>query len=443
MGKWVKTSTMVVLLIVMATMILGCSKSSNDVASSTGEEEITEKPVTIRFATNFIGSHPLTPIIDDIVTQFEEDYPNVTVEIEGAAGDDHQTKIQLDAQGDRLPDVFDYWRLDPSFGLNVIQEAGMLADLTEWTKTDPFFEDLFDESSWKTATKDEKVYGIPAQMYYIQFLANKEVFDRAGVSIPQTWDELLSAIKQLKEEGELPWGININGDSNGSRIYNYVFNRMIGNERALNMYAGKEPINVPEVIKASELVQELIVGNAPEDALAIERDATYAKYINNGRAALMMDGSWGTAHIDSAIQESLIPLDFPLIPGGAQQEMNVERDLTKLYYISATAFKDTDKQPYVKELVKRLTSRESAKKYIEDAKQPMPMLGVEIDPQKVGQLTVDAQNIALNRPMNKWIPSMLSPDQRKKYESLQGELLSGKLKPDIYVQKLDEIINSN
>ena len=137
-----------------------------------------------------------------IAKKFLEDYPNITIDIEETPGNDHQTKIKLDASSDRLPDIFNYWRMDPVFGLDQIVDAGKIADLTEWTKTDPFFKELDDEAAWRTASRKGKVYGLPLTMFFVQFLANKDVLERGGVpQAPNTWDELVAAMKTLKAKG--------------------------------------------------------------------------------------------------------------------------------------------------------------------------------------------------------------------------------------------------
>src|SRR5271167_774639 len=173
------------------------------------------QPLTLRFATNFAGVHPMAKVVHGIIDDFTHDYPTITVKIEETPGNDHQTKIKLDASSDRLPDLFNYWRLDPGFGLDQIARAGKLADLTAWTHNDPFFNGLYDAYSWRTATLDEKVWGVPINMFYVEFLANKTVFDRAGVAIPTDWPSLLDAVKALKAKGELPWAISIGKDSEG------------------------------------------------------------------------------------------------------------------------------------------------------------------------------------------------------------------------------------
>ena len=134
------------------------------------------QPFTLRFATNYAGVHPMAKVVRGLIDDFRKDYPAITVAIEETPGNDHQTKIKLDASSDRMPDVFNYWRLDPGFGLDQIARAGKVADLTEWTKSDPAFQNLFDDYSWKTATLDGKTYGVPAIMFYVEFLANRAVF---------------------------------------------------------------------------------------------------------------------------------------------------------------------------------------------------------------------------------------------------------------------------
>src|SRR5207244_4023144 len=158
------------------------------------------------------------------------------------------------------------------------------------------------------------------------------------------WDSLLGGVKALKQKGELPWAIGIGNDSAGGRVYNHVVNRYVGNQRAMRMHAGLEPIDVPEMVHAATLLRDLVVGHTPADAISIQNDSVYAKYVNTNRGGLILDGSWVTPTIKPAVQENLVVLEFPLIPGGAQKERNVERDLTSLLYVSAKSMADDVKR---------------------------------------------------------------------------------------------------
>lgn len=400
------------------------------------------QPLALRFATNYAGVHPMAKVVRGLLAEFTRDYPGISLSVEETPGNDHQTKIKLDASSDRMPDVFNYWRLDPGFGLDQIARAGKIADLTEWTRTDPAFQGLFDDYSWRTASLDGKVYGVPAIMFYVEFLANRTVFERAGVALPTDWASLLAAVRALKAKSELPWAISIGNDSQGGRIYNYVVNRLVGNARALRMHSGQEPINVPEMVTAATMLRDLVVGFTPADAISINNDGVYAKYVNSGRGALVIDGSWVTPTIKPEVLDSMEVLPFPLLPGGAQTERNVERDLTSLWYCGARSMRDESRRPYVQELVRRLSSRAAEKQYAEQAKQPIPALGVDVDEGKYGRVALQAQTMALSMPANKWIPSVMKPAQRSRFEPLLGEFLSGDHQPQAFVARLATIFGT-
>ncbi|WP_134701011.1 ABC transporter substrate-binding protein [Ammoniphilus sp. YIM 78166] len=443
--KWL-SSMLVVSMLGLVSMGCGGSTQTQGTTPSTSGEQTTEnkkeepkkegKPVELRFATNQTEQTAL-PVISAVFDQYMKENPHVKIKVEQAPNYDLQTKIQLDATSGRLPDFFQYWRPDPAYGLDKMIAAGLIADLTEFANQ-PDIKGLFDETAWNTATVDGKVRGIPLLMFYIHILANKEVFESAGVKIPETWDEMLTAMDQLKGKGIIPWGATIKGD-HGVRLFDYVFSAHLTNDRALNMFAGKEPIDIPEVVAAAKDLQKLVVGNIPEDSIAIEYDALYAKYINTGKAALVIDGSFRTSSIDKAMEDKFQVIHFPIIPGGAQTETRIEKDLTTLFYSSAKAWDDPDKRPHVEELLKRLVSRESAKKYAEDQKQPIPTLGVEIDGSKLGPIASEAQALALSVKGNVWIPKVMQPEKRKKWEPMLAEFLNGKYTPEEFVKKMHDI----
>lgn len=395
---------------------------------------------TMRVATTYAGASSMAKPIAEIFKKFQEDYPGIRIAHEATPGFDHQTKIKLDATSNRLPDVFAFWRLDPSYGLDQMADAGRVADLTEWRKNDPFFNGLFDDTSWSTATRNGVVYGVPTQVFYIWFLANKAVFERAKVAIPKTWDEFVAAGPALKAAGEIPWGINNGNDSMVARVYNYVMSRYLGNERAVSIHGGLEPVNVPEMVQAATLVQKLLTGNIPSDAITTSSDLVYAKYTNTQRAALVMDGSFRLSSIDPKIADNFVVLDFPLVPGGVQKEFNVERDLTTLWYASSKQYADEERRPYIQELIRRLTSRQTGKFFLETAKTAQPQLNMGADPAILGRLSVETSERAFAVPGNKWVPKLQTPEKRTRFEPLLSEFVEGKYTPQQYVERLAAIL---
>ena len=76
-------------------------------------------------------------------------------------------------------------------------------------------------------------------------------------------------------------------------------------------------------------------------------------------------------------------MDLPLTPVSVIEKPSLEQDLTNLVYISADAYADADKQQYVVELMKRIVSKETAKRYVEEERMAVPHLNLDVDPSKV------------------------------------------------------------
>ena len=137
-------------------------------------------------------------------------------------------------------------------------------------------------------------------------------------------------------------------------------NRMLGNQRALDTHSGKQPYSTPEALKAAEMMKELFVGNIPEDAIALDENAVLAKYINPSKAAFVIDGSWENPDIPRKPRRRCKSSSSRWCRAAPRGEGD-RKDLTNLWYASAKSWSDPDKQAVIKELLKRLSSRDVGK----------------------------------------------------------------------------------
>ena len=161
--------------------------------------------------------------------------------------------------------------------------------------------------------------------------------------------------------------------------------------------------------------------------------------MNSGRGALASDGSWVTPTISKEVLDTIVVLQFPLLPGGAQTEKNVERDLTSLWYLGAKPMRDEARRPYIQELARHLSIPRAAEtQCAELGQQPIPALGVTVDESKIGRVALEAQDDGVASPIT-WIPTVMKPAQRTKFEPLLGEFLSGNYTPEAFVAKLAPI----
>lgn len=140
-------------------------------------------------------------ILEDAKAAFEAKNPSMKVEIVPikAGEGDYATKLALQHRSkDTAPDII----YEDTYRLGSDAAAGYLAPLDDYLSS---WEDWkqYPEAVHKGATgQDGKLYGIPLDTDTRGIWYNKEVLQKAGVTLPwqpKNWDDLLSVARKIKE----------------------------------------------------------------------------------------------------------------------------------------------------------------------------------------------------------------------------------------------------
>lgn len=411
-----------IIAMLMATGIMTSMFAGNVWAA----EEFPDEDVTIRFAVQTLDREKST--VYAALEQFQEDFPNVTIELEESPGNDQIQKINTDVMGNNTPDIFFFWRPEARWNVDKYIEKGAIADITEWVNSDEFFDGLFPEYCWRTATVDDKIWAVPLESFYVEFLVNKEVFDEYGIELPTDWDKLVSACQQLSENGIIPWAVDTKaGLDDSSRVFNAIMNRAVGNAKGLELLKGNESFQQEDVIRALGYFLDVVKNYAPEDAAVLDYNQAIEKYLNTGKAGMILGNATQIdMNLTEEIMEDLIAMEFPLTPEAVIDKPSTEQDLTQLVYFGVDGWNDENKQPYLKELAKRFTSREFAKIFREDERHLIPQLGVDIDPSKVSDMQRQAAEVAENCDGDKWLLSYAKSGPVDEFRTVINDAWGGK-----------------
>lgn len=133
---------------------------------------------------------------EEINAAFHEAYPNIEVIFNGVTATEYDSVLQTKLQSGNAEDIM-FLR---TFGTGKqIYDAGYLVDLGEdvipnLSKIDDAY-----EAPW--TSEAGVVYGVPGSMCVGGFFYNKGIFDAAGVSVPETWEEFLTVCQTLEDAG--------------------------------------------------------------------------------------------------------------------------------------------------------------------------------------------------------------------------------------------------
>ncbi|MFH9084754.1 ABC transporter substrate-binding protein [Streptomyces sp. NPDC017673] len=277
-------------------------------------------------------------------------------------GADYQQKLQTIINTPQAPDVFFNWG---GGSIQPFVKAGLLMPLDDFVKKDPNLDDKFLPSVYNSAVVDGKPYGIPMRgTQPVLLFSNKNVLDKAGVKQPQTWDQLLDAVKKLKSAGVTPIALG-GGDQWPTLMwFEYVYDRVAGPELFQKALSGdKDAWASADSKKALGMLKELV------DTGAFGKNYDSVKYTNGaspalvaqGKAGFELMGSWYYAQQQQDAKDFAVKglgySTFPTIPGGKGDPTDVVGNTNNFYSV----LKKTKHPEAVAEFLKLMYSDEFVK----------------------------------------------------------------------------------
>jgi ABC-type glycerol-3-phosphate transport system substrate-binding protein len=424
--RQIAMAAMTALAVVAAATACGTSNGSNGSGS-----------VTLTFATNQITAenNGTTPVFKQLVSEFQQQNPGVHIQLEEAQNTALQPLVQLAFASHNVPDVFNFWRPQPAFNMNNYIASGELGDLTSLAQT-PAVKSEFPASSWQTATVNGKVWGLPLTNYAVPLIVNKAVFAKAGLPLPTTWQTLVSDVPALKAKGFIPWTVSTEStDQSDDRLLDYVLDRDLGNQAALNLFEGKGSFTSTQVEKALADYLSISAGYGPPDASSLDDNEAIAKYYNTGRSAMLLTNSAYTPTVTGSAAQTSEVIPFPLIPGGAETTPHMEKDLTTLMYASTAALSNPTTGPLVKKFLTLATSLQTEQALSDnDVLAAAPQ--VKVDASKTGQLFADIQQATSAEPEDKWLGNARTPSQQQSFYPLMAQSWSGSFSASSFASQL-------
>jgi len=287
-------------------------------ASGSSEQNADgEDTVVLRMGDNQPDrKHGVGAVLEDMSAEFIAQNPNVSITTESYNDQPWQEKVRIYATANQLPDLMKYWSL-PTL-LKPLVEAGMVEPLDY----DTFAQYDFLPGALESNMIDGKLYGIPASSDFWVIFYNKSLFEKAGLDIPTSWDEIKADASVFNEMGITPmvtdgkdgWPLcelfdviseRINGD------FTYVQDALDRNKKYTD----------PSFVAAADYIQELVkAGVFPEDLTTSDYgDARNA--FGQERAAMYMMGSWemSLAHdttFSDNFRDNLDVMLCPVVEGG-------------------------------------------------------------------------------------------------------------------------------
>jgi multiple sugar transport system substrate-binding protein len=256
-----------------------------------------EGTIVLRLGTGDSGEG-LNPH-QEIIAAYEEENPDILVQLEAVAGRDYYTRLLTQLSADAAPDIMQIGDdAVPSF-----VEQGAFVPLDDYFPAD-FDPAIYLPGLLDPGQVDGVQYLLPKDYSPVAVYYNKTIFDEAGVAYPQegwTWDDLLDTALELTQDldgDNAPdiWGLQLPG------VWTSGFEYWVAAAGGqLISEDGKEFVGYMDsdaVIKAvtfyADLYNKYRVSPPPADLNAFGGGNTE---FANGQAAMYIFGRWPQASL--------------------------------------------------------------------------------------------------------------------------------------------------
>ncbi|MFD0621229.1 extracellular solute-binding protein [Paenibacillus sp. GCM10027629] len=271
--------------------------SSTTTTTDNGNSNSNEK-ITITFQNIYPDTtDPKNKMLHKIVDQYQKDHPNITIELDSLNTDQQKLKLKTQAASKEVPDIT---IVNPAAQMQPFIDADLFAPLNDMIGQNGL-KDTFQKGILDYYTFNGNVYALPdgnniAVVYY-----NKSLFEKAGVKVPTTFEEMVDVVKQLKAKGITPMAIGEKDSWTGSFLFMNVLLRTNGGPGFLkDVVGGKKTFEDPAFKEAVDAFESLIQAGAFQDGVTSFDYNAGENLFKTGKAAMYFMGSWATGGIETS-----------------------------------------------------------------------------------------------------------------------------------------------
>ncbi|KAA9016051.1 extracellular solute-binding protein [Niallia endozanthoxylica] len=289
----------------------GCSSSSSDESSEASGDKTVVKMMHLWPEGS---SNAQYTIVDDIITAYEKENPDVDIQTEILGNEQYKEKIKVLSASNELPDVGITWAAGY---MKPFVEGDMFASLDDITQKDKFVAGTLDAFSF-----EEKTYALPLELNITPVYYNKEIFKKYNLEAPKTYDEFLKVVKTLTDNKVTPITLGNKDRWTGSMWYMYLADRIGGPEVLNNAINRTGSFEDPALVKAAEEVKNLVdMGAFVKGFNGLSNDEAKG-YFMNEQAAMYMMATWElpnyttTPDVAQEFKDKVGYFKFPAYEGG-------------------------------------------------------------------------------------------------------------------------------
>ena len=373
------------------TQAAGETKAADGTDAAKSEGSGDGEKVTIRLLTRMAGTTTQVNIYNDIINEFKEKHPDVTI-VDDSQSDESAFNniLSTDIASGTMANIF---RIQGVANLSEYIDNGMILNLQPYLDEDKEWGGGFTEGSlaYYQVPGQEGTYAVPMESGLIGVYYNEDLFKAAGVDkFPETWTEFTDAITKLKDSGVIPIAMGAQSTYMAGHLHDQIFYKWLGTEAAKLLGTREKKWTDSDVVETLQKEKDLIdLGAFDASAAGITDDIAMTQF-QQGEAAMVITGPWNigtfTDKEKTPVADSIKVAKFPYFE--EKEEFKNEDMQTLSPYMVSGKLQGKELDLTI-ELLKMLTNKDAAKRYAEEAAFLIPRTDIDLDESKCSPLFVE------------------------------------------------------
>ena len=223
------------------------------VASVAGIEPAKAAPIELRYL--YRAAWPTSEIYANWLIDEWNKKNGDRVHVTGASvdGETYKTKQTIELSSSNPPDVFYSW--EGGRALELIK-AGFAADLSGYYKQYGWDKSL-NPASVTLATFDGKQYFVPTEIGASVVWYRKDLYEKLGLTVPTTWDELMANAAKAKAAGLAPFMLSNQKKWPAQFMWSAIMVNKYGLDAYDGFIGGKIPWTDPRAVDVTAMMKKL------------------------------------------------------------------------------------------------------------------------------------------------------------------------------------------
>ncbi|TDL80585.1 ABC transporter substrate-binding protein [Peribacillus frigoritolerans] len=361
-----KLSSYIVIGLVLALALMGCSSNET---SGGGKDGVTE----ISFI-HWRGED--AEVFKELISKFEKENPKIKVDMTIYPSEEYQSTAQTILRDGSTGDIFTSF---PGSQFEIIKKAGLFADISNEEFVGKFSENLIEAGK-----ADGKQLAVPLQLVYNQPVYNKGIFEKLGLQPAKDWEGFLALCEELKKNGYIPIAFPGADIGPGQLMNTMMMNNAPDEEIFTKLMAGDAKLTDEWWVKTLSQFKELVdKGYITKEALGTKHDGAIALMAQE-KAAMLASGSYAMAGIKQQNPDIKLQLLAPITV--AESEAKYEGVHTTTFMLAVNS--KSEKQEAAKKFISFLTEKENAEDYANKTGQHVTLNDVAYESEELKETAV-------------------------------------------------------